>query len=110
MAENKTDNRIQVEKKLTEISRLSDEEVLNLLQTDTEGLNPLEASSRLEEYGKNIIEATPGLSFPLGSKAEASGYAETNLAHSCAGAQLTVFSIHRLAAVYPSASLVERSI
>ena len=57
MAENKTDNRIQVEKKLTEISRLSDEEVLNLLQTDAEGLNPLEASSRLEEYGKNIIDS-----------------------------------------------------
>ncbi len=57
MAENKTENRIQVEKKLTEISRLSDEEVLNLLQTDAEGLNPLEASSRLEEYGKNIIDS-----------------------------------------------------
>ncbi len=57
MAANKTDNRIQVEKKLTEISRLSDEEVLNLLQTDAEGLNPLEASSRLEEYGKNIIDS-----------------------------------------------------
>ncbi len=57
MAEKQTDNRNQVEKKLTEISRLSDEEVLNLLQTDAEGLNPLEAASRLEEYGKNIIDS-----------------------------------------------------
>ncbi len=56
MAENQTNNRIQVEKKLTEISRLSDEEVLNLLKTDVEGIDPVEAASRLEEYGKNIID------------------------------------------------------
>ncbi len=57
MAEKQTDNRSQVEKKLTELSHLSDEEILNLLQTDPEGINQVEASERLEEYGPNIIDS-----------------------------------------------------
>ena len=57
MAEKQTDNRYQVEKKLTELSRLSDEEILNLMKTDTEGINQVEASARLEEYGPNIIDS-----------------------------------------------------
>ena len=57
MAEKQTDNRYEVEKKLTELSRLSDEEILHLLDTDPEGINQVEASARLEEYGKNIIDS-----------------------------------------------------
>ena len=57
MAEKQTDNRYQVEKKLVELSRLSDEEILALLETDREGINQVEASARLEEYGKNIIDS-----------------------------------------------------
>ena len=57
MAEKQTDNRYQVEKKLVELSRLSDEEILALLETDPEGINQVEASARLEEYGKNIIDS-----------------------------------------------------
>ena len=57
MAEKQSNNQYQVEKKLTEISRLTDEEILKLLDTDPEGINQVEASSRLEEYGKNIIDS-----------------------------------------------------
>ena len=57
MAEKQSNNQYQVEKKLTEISRLTDEEILKLLDTDPEGINQVEASARLEEYGKNIIDS-----------------------------------------------------
>lgn len=45
-----------VEKELAYISTLSDEELYKKLDTDEEGLNQVEASDRLEEYGRNIID------------------------------------------------------
>ena len=56
MAENRTARANEVERRLAGISRMSDAETLQSLQTDPEGLNPVEAAERLEEYGKNIID------------------------------------------------------
>ena len=57
MAENREAKKQAVEQQLAEISKLSDEEILTRLGTDTDGLGPVEASDRLEEYGRNIIDA-----------------------------------------------------
>ncbi len=46
-----------VEQKLIELSRRSDEEIFKEFKTDPEGLNQVEAGERLEEYGRNIIDA-----------------------------------------------------
>ena len=56
MAENKNEKKRIVEQQLAEIAKLSDEELYKRLGTDTEGLNQVEASDRLEEYGRNIID------------------------------------------------------
>lgn len=56
MAENKNEKKRIVEQQLAEIAKLSDVELYKRLDTDTEGLNQVEASDRLEEYGKNIID------------------------------------------------------
>ncbi|MBO7709848.1 MAG: magnesium-translocating P-type ATPase [Lachnospiraceae bacterium] len=57
MAGKKTAEKSSVEQKLTEYSRLPDQEVFRIFNTREEGLNQVEADSRLEEYGRNIIDA-----------------------------------------------------
>ncbi len=56
MAEKNEEKKQLVEKELAYISTLSDEDLFKKLNTDEEGLNQVEASDRLEEYGKNIID------------------------------------------------------
>ena len=56
MADNKNDRKTEVERRLTQISRQTDAEVMQALKTDEEGLNQIEAADRLEEYGRNIID------------------------------------------------------
>ncbi len=54
----KTEERkIHVEQELAALSAISDEALYEKLQTSEEGLNQVEASDRLEEYGRNIIDA-----------------------------------------------------
>ena len=60
MAENKGERALAVEKQLAQMAKISDEELFERLGTDIEGLNQVEASDRLEEYGKNIIDAGNG--------------------------------------------------
>ena len=60
MAENKGERALAVEKQLAQMAKISDEELFEKLGTDIEGLNQVEASERLEEYGKNIIDAGNG--------------------------------------------------
>ena len=45
-----------VEQKLIELSRLPDQEIFGQFKTDEDGLNQVEASERLEAYGRNIID------------------------------------------------------
>ena len=45
-----------VEQKLIGLSRLPDQEIFRQFRTEEEGLNQVEASERLEEYGRNIID------------------------------------------------------
>ena len=47
----------EAEKKLIGLSRKTDAELYGQYGTDTDGLNQVEAAERLEEYGKNIIDA-----------------------------------------------------
>ena len=56
MAEKKNEKKRAVEQHLAEIAKISDEELFRRLETDPEGLNQVEASERLEEYGPNIID------------------------------------------------------
>ena len=56
MAEKNTEKQRAAEQQLAEIAKISDEELFKRLDTDEEGLNQVEASERLEEYGKNIID------------------------------------------------------
>ena len=56
MTEAKTNKKQAVEQQLAAIGKLEDAEVLAQLNTDADGLNPVEASDRLEEYGRNIID------------------------------------------------------
>ncbi|MBR3268241.1 MAG: magnesium-translocating P-type ATPase [Oscillospiraceae bacterium] len=56
MAEKNTEKQRAAEQQLAEIAKISDEELFKRLDTDEEGLNQVEASDRLEEYGKNIID------------------------------------------------------
>ena len=56
MADNKTDRKAEVERRLMEFSRQSDADVLKALDTDEDGLNQVQAADRLEEYGPNIID------------------------------------------------------
>lgn len=46
-----------VEQKLVEYSRLPDQALFSQFKTDADGLNPVDASERLEECGRNIIDA-----------------------------------------------------
>ncbi len=55
-AQDTSSRKIEVEKKLTEIARLSDAAVLAQLKSTEDGLNQVEAADRLEEYGRNIID------------------------------------------------------
>ena len=57
MAEKNTEKQRAAEQQLAEIAKISDEELFKRLDTDEEGLNQVEASDRLEEYGKNIIDS-----------------------------------------------------
>ena len=45
------------EQKLVEYSRMPDEEIFRRFGTGEDGLNQVEAGERLEEYGRNIIDA-----------------------------------------------------
>ena len=56
MSENKNERKQAAEKQLAEIAKITDEELFQRLETCDEGLNQVEASDRLEEYGKNIID------------------------------------------------------
>ena len=58
MAEKNTEKQRAAEQQLAEIAKISDEELFKRLDTDEEGLNQVEASDRLEEYGKNIIDTS----------------------------------------------------
>ncbi|MBQ2110109.1 MAG: magnesium-translocating P-type ATPase [Clostridia bacterium] len=51
------EQKIEVEQKLGELSKLTEREVLERFGIDEEGLNQVEAAERLEEYGRNIIDA-----------------------------------------------------
>ena len=57
MAKVNIEQKIEVEKKLSEYSKMEDREVLDRLGITEDGLNQVEASERLEEYGRNIIDA-----------------------------------------------------
>ena len=57
MAGKKTAEKNNVEQKLIEYSRLPDQEIFRIFSTDEDGLNQVEAGNRLEEYGRNIIDA-----------------------------------------------------
>ena len=57
MADRTEDRKMEVERKLAELSRLENSEVLERLATREDGLNQVEAGERLEEHGRNIIDA-----------------------------------------------------
>ena len=50
------ERRNEVEKTLLELSGLEEKELFSKYQTDVEGLDPVQVSDRLEEYGRNIID------------------------------------------------------
>ena len=56
MTENKVNKKLVVEQRLVEISKLNTNDVFAQLNTNIDGLDPIEANDRLEEYGKNIID------------------------------------------------------
>ena len=47
-----------MEQNLIAISKLDDKALYERFKTDPEGLNPVEAAERLEEYGRNIIDVS----------------------------------------------------
>ena len=51
-----TGRRDEVEKILLELSGMESKALFEKYQTDEEGLDPVQASDRLEEYGRNIID------------------------------------------------------
>ena len=50
------DRRQEVESKLIELSALDQKELFAKYEVDEYGLDPVQASDRLEEYGRNIID------------------------------------------------------
>ncbi len=56
MADKENEKKRAAEQQLARIAKLKDEEFFEKLKTSPEGLNQVEASDRLEEYGKNIID------------------------------------------------------
>ncbi len=56
MANRTEDRKGEIESRLTQISRLSDSDILAQLKTRENGLNHVEAAERLEAYGRNIID------------------------------------------------------
>ena len=50
------ERRNEVEKTLLELSALEQKALFEKYRTDEEGLDPIQASDKLEEYGKNIID------------------------------------------------------
>ena len=52
----KNDRSIEVESKLIELSGLEQKALFEKYQTDEDGLDPIQAADRLEEYGRNIID------------------------------------------------------
>ena len=50
------EHRNEVEKTLLELSALEQKALFEKYRTDEDGLDPVQASDRLEEYGKNIID------------------------------------------------------
>ena len=57
MAGKNSAKQISVEQQLIQYSRQTDEAIFQAFGTGPEGLNPVEAGERLEEYGRNIIDA-----------------------------------------------------
>ena len=53
---NTAERREDVEKKLTEYSRMDQGALFEAFGSDEEGLDPVQAADRLEEYGRNIID------------------------------------------------------
>ena len=53
---NNTERRDGVEKKLAELSAMEQKALFEKYETDEYGLDPVQASDRLEEYGRNIID------------------------------------------------------
>ena len=51
-----TEHRNEVEKKLKQLSGLEQKALFEEFKTDEEGLDPVQAADRLEEYGRNIID------------------------------------------------------
>ena len=51
-----TERRNEVEKVLLELSAMDQKALFEKYETDEYGLDPVQASDRLEEYGKNIID------------------------------------------------------
>ena len=51
-----TERRNEVEKVLLELSAMEQKALFEKYETDEDGLDPVQASDRLEEYGKNIID------------------------------------------------------
>ena len=59
MSEHRNDSRSrEVEQNLINVSRLGDEQLFEKYRTSQDGLNQVEASERLEKYGKNIIDVS----------------------------------------------------
>ena len=46
----------EVEKTLLELSSMEQKALFEKYQTDEDGLDPVQAADRLDEYGKNIID------------------------------------------------------
>ena len=51
-----TERRGEVEKTLLELSAMDQKVLFEKYETDEYGLDPIQASDRLEEYGRNIID------------------------------------------------------
>ena len=51
-----TERRNEVEKVLLELSAMEQKALFEKYETDEDGLDPVQASDRLEEYGRNIID------------------------------------------------------
>ncbi len=56
MAKKTADQAVNVEQRLIELSRRPDEDIFSQYGTGEDGLNQVEASERLEKYGRNIID------------------------------------------------------
>ncbi|MBP5185876.1 MAG: magnesium-translocating P-type ATPase, partial [Clostridiales bacterium] len=51
------ERKVEVERNLARLSAISDQELYEELRSSEDGLNQVEASERLDEYGRNIIDS-----------------------------------------------------